>query len=51
MFTGIVERLSEVVAIEPTAAGRRITVKAGFEEAPRLGDSIAVNGVCLSVIA
>lgn len=51
MFTGIVERLSEVVAIEPTAAGRRITVKAGFEEPPQLGASIAVNGVCLTVIA
>ena len=51
MFTGIVERLSEVVAIEGTAAGSRITVKADFEEPPALGASIAVNGVCLTVIA
>lgn len=51
MFTGIVERLSEVVAIEDTAAGSRITVKADFEEPPPVGASIAVNGVCLTVIA
>jgi riboflavin synthase len=51
MFTGIVESLSEVVAIEPTAAGRRITVKAGFAATPQLGASVAVNGVCLTVIA
>jgi len=51
MFTGIVERLCEVVAIEATAAGSRITVKADFEQSPALGASIAVNGVCLTVVA
>ncbi len=51
MFTGIVERLSEVVALEPSAAGRRIIVDADFAETPQLGASIAVNGVCLTVVA
>ncbi len=50
MFTGIVERLAEVVAVEPTAAGRRLVVESGFDDTPHLGDSIAVNGVCLTVI-
>ncbi len=50
MFTGIVERLAEVVAVEPTAAGRRLVVESGLDETPHLGDSIAVNGVCLTVI-
>ena len=50
MFTGIVERLADVKAIEPTAAGRRLVVASGYEETPRIGDSIAVNGVCLTVV-
>jgi riboflavin synthase len=51
MFTGIVEKLADVVAVEPTAAGRRLSVAVDFDPAPRLGDSIAVNGVCLTVVA
>ena len=50
MFTGIVERLVDVVAIEPTAAGRRLVVDSGYEETPHIGDSIAVNGVCLTAV-
>jgi riboflavin synthase len=50
MFTGIVERLADVVAIEPTAAGRRLVVDSGYDETPGIGDSIAVNGVCLTVV-
>jgi riboflavin synthase len=50
LFTGIVECVAEVVAIEPRAAGARLLVLAPgtFDEA-RLGDSIAVNGVCLTL--
>jgi riboflavin synthase len=50
MFTGIVERLVDVVAVEPTPAGRRLVIDSGYEEAPSIGDSIAVNGVCLTVV-
>jgi riboflavin synthase len=52
MFTGIVEELGQVVAVEHGEAsatlrvrGPRVTSDAG------LGDSIAVNGVCLTVTA
>ena len=50
MFTGIVEELGEVVAIEQLADAARLTVRG-----PRVtadaghGESIAVNGVCLTV--
>lgn len=51
MFTGIVERLAEVIGLEPTPAGSRMTVKTDFAPPPAVGDSIAVNGVCLTVVA
>jgi riboflavin synthase len=52
MFTGIVETTGEVVSFELGAGGvARLTVAAG-EIAGRLrvGDSVAVNGVCLTAL-
>ena len=50
MFTGIVECIAEVVAVEPRAAGARLVVRApGIAAEARLGDSIALNGACLTV--
>lgn len=54
MFTGIIEELGEVVAITPVgpAAGdaARLTIHGPLVSADaRHGDSIAVNGVCLTV--
>lgn len=47
MFTGIVEELGEVVRQEPG----RLTVRGPWVTADaRPGDSIAVNGVCLTVV-
>ncbi len=52
MFTGIVEGLGELVAKRPTAKGYRFEVRAPFDLADtKLGDSIAVNGACLTVVA
>jgi riboflavin synthase len=50
MFTGIVEELGEVVAIEDLGDAARLTVR-GAEVTSDVsnGDSIAVNGVCLTV--
>src|SRR6202012_5721809 len=50
MFTGIVEELGEVVAIEDLGDAARLTVR-GAEVTSDVsnGDSIAVNGVCLPV--
>ena len=50
MFTGIVEELGEIVAVERLADAARLTVRGPRVTAEaRHGDSIAVNGVCLTV--
>ena len=54
MFTGIVEERGEVVALElaPDGADARVTVRGPVVTADvRHGDSIAVSGVCLTVVA
>ncbi len=51
MFTGIIEKLGRVVANRPTSAGRRLEIEAaGWGYEPRTGDSVAVRGVCLTVV-
>ncbi len=51
MFTGIVEELGEIVAIEPQADAARLSVRGKLvTEDARHGESIAVNGVCLTVV-
>lgn len=53
MFTGIVEGVGRIAALEPRGGDVRLTVDVGTLpfDAVRLGESIAVNGVCLTVIA
>lgn len=52
MFTGIVEELGEVVAVEPLPAAARLSVRGPRVTADAVpGDSIAVNGVCLTVVS
>lgn len=51
MFTGIIEELGEVLALERTADAAVITVRAPLAVSDAgHGDSIAVSGVCLTVI-
>lgn len=51
MFTGIVEELGEIVAIEPQTDAARLSVRGKIvTEDTRHGESIAVNGVCLTVV-
>ncbi|MEU7027279.1 riboflavin synthase [Streptomyces sp. NPDC015232] len=51
MFTGIVEELGEVVAVEQLADASRFRLRGPLvTEGARHGDSIAVNGVCLTVV-
>ena len=50
MFTGIVEECGEVLSIEHLADAARVSIKGPQVSADAsLGDSIAVNGVCLTV--
>jgi riboflavin synthase len=52
VFTGIIEGLGTLLGGQPAEGGRRIQVDAGFELAgTRIGDSIAVNGACLTVVS
>ncbi len=52
MFTGLVEETGALLALARTAAGARLTLRAPLVAADaRLGDSIAVNGCCLTVTA
>ena len=52
MFTGIIEEIGTVRRIERGAAGARLTIAAKTVlEDTKLGDSIATNGVCLTVVS
>ncbi|MBT8207024.1 MAG: riboflavin synthase [Acidimicrobiia bacterium] len=51
MFTGIVAEMGSVVSVEPTGTGRRLVIGTnGLSAAMGLGDSISVNGVCLTAV-
>ena len=50
MFTGLIEAVCDVKSVRVTGGGRRICVDLGeLAEGSKIGDSIAVNGVCLTV--
>jgi riboflavin synthase len=53
MFSGIVAALGKIQRIEPLTGGVRLNIEAarlGMEDVA-IGDSIAVNGVCLTVVS
>jgi riboflavin synthase len=51
VFTGIVEELGEIVAVEQLGDASRFQVRGPVvTEGAKHGDSIAVNGVCLTVV-
>jgi len=51
MFTGIVEEVGTVVSVERKAESARLTVEAPLaSQGTAVGDSIAVNGACLTVV-
>lgn len=50
MFTGIVEQMGEVISIDETHSGKRVVLSAHGIGDLELGDSIAVNGVCLTAV-
>ncbi|MBV9126161.1 MAG: riboflavin synthase [Planctomycetes bacterium] len=52
MFTGLVEALGTVRRVEAAGAGRRLTIaEPALATDLALGDSVAVNGACLTVVA
>ena len=50
MFTGLVEAIGELVERKPTSGGFRLRVASPLAGELSPGDSVAVNGVCLTVI-
>ncbi|GAB6907011.1 Riboflavin synthase [Desulfosarcina cetonica] len=51
MFTGIIEGLGTIAAIQPSGAGSRMVIASDFDlQDSRIGDSIAVNGACLTAV-
>lgn len=53
MFTGIVEAVGTIAGLESSGADQRVTVATGKLDLNdvKLGDSIAVNGICLTAVA
>src|SRR4051794_22222173 len=49
MFTGIVAELGRVESVTPADGASRLTITADLLADCALGDSVAVNGVCLTV--
>ena len=49
MFSGIIENQGEVVAVVPEDGALRLSLATGFPDLT-LGESVAVNGVCLTVV-
>lgn len=52
MFTGIIQALGTIRAMQPTGGDLRLTIATGKLDMTdvQLGDSIAVNGVCLTAV-
>ena len=49
MFTGIVEAIGKVRSVRDVAGARAFALEVALPAAPAVGDSVAVNGVCLTV--
>jgi riboflavin synthase len=50
MFTGIVESVGKLAEVKPMSGGYRVRIETPLAGELKPGDSLAVNGVCLTVI-
>lgn len=50
MFTGLIETVGRVVEVKGTGGGTRLRIRTSLSSELAPGDSLAVNGVCLTVI-
>jgi riboflavin synthase len=50
MFTGIVETVGTLAEVKGTGGGYRVRINTPLSAELKVGDSLAVNGVCLTVI-
>jgi riboflavin synthase len=50
MFTGLIEAVGEIAGMAPSPGGYRIRIRTTLAPDLASGDSLAVNGVCLTVV-
>ena len=50
MFTGLIETVGEIAEVNPTASGFRLRIRTSLAGQLALGESVAVSGVCLTVV-
>ncbi len=51
MFTGLIQQLGKIAQTRPVGDGMRLTVEAeNLTEQVKIGDSVAVNGLCLTAV-
>ncbi len=50
MFTGIIEAMGTVAEVKRTGDGFRMRVETSLAPSLKVGDSVSVNGVCLTVM-
>jgi riboflavin synthase len=51
MFTGLIEATGTITEVSPSAAGLRLQIATTLAPELTLGESLSVNGVCLTVVA
>ena len=51
MFTGIIESIGEIIALNPDGGNLHITVRCDFTQELKIDQSLAHDGVCLTVVA
>ena len=50
MFTGLIESTGRTISLESRGEQARLTLEVPFSSETCLGDSVAVNGCCLTVV-
>lgn len=50
MFTGLIEEIGEIQNIQTVSGGKMLFVKANFTPELKIGESVAINGACQSVV-
>ena len=50
MFTGIIDTIGTVAGVEPLGEGRRLVLSAPWAGSLAIGESVATDGVCLTVV-
>ena len=50
MFTGLIESTGRTISLEPRGEQARLTIEVPFSAETARGDSVAINGCCLTVV-